>query len=62
MSDDLKCPKCSSDLQCLGGSSAHPNNWYCTDEKGCGWQAWDKATHKLHLTECRECDTHNVKP
>jgi hypothetical protein len=36
-----KCPRCSKDLLCLGGCSAHPDNWYCSDEKGCGYQAWN---------------------
>lgn len=35
-----KCPDCNSELQCLGGASAHPLNWYCSDEKNCGWTAW----------------------
>lgn len=36
-----KCPKCGGPLRCLAGESAHPSNWFCEDEKGCGWQAWD---------------------
>jgi len=35
-----KCPRCNSPLECLGGASAHPNNWYCIDNVLCGWQAW----------------------
>lgn len=35
-----KCPRCGGPISCLGGCSAHPDNWYCDDEKGCGWQAW----------------------
>ena len=29
MTDDMLCPKCKSELRCLGGHSAHPSNWYC---------------------------------
>jgi hypothetical protein len=36
-----QCPKCKAGLNCLGGCSAHPSNWYCSDEKHCGWQAWN---------------------
>lgn len=35
-----KCPKCSKELECLGGCSAHPRNWYCPDSK-CGYEAWN---------------------
>jgi NTP pyrophosphatase (non-canonical NTP hydrolase) len=37
------CPKCGGELRCLGGESAHPSNWYCENEEGCGWEAWTKA-------------------
>ena len=37
------CPKCKGPIACLAGESAHPSNWYCVDEKGCGWQAWSRA-------------------
>ena len=36
-----KCPKCGGSIRCLGGKPAHDSNWYCEDETGCGWQAWD---------------------
>ena len=35
------CPKCGSSLKCIGGESAHPDNWYCIQEQRCGWKAWD---------------------
>lgn len=38
-----ECPKCGDELRCLSGESAHPDNWYCKDEDGCGWQAWDRS-------------------
>jgi len=34
---DNNCPKCGGELKCLGGESAHSNNWYCKDEEKCGW-------------------------
>ena len=37
------CPKCGAPMQCLSGSSAHPNNWYCTDIEGCGYEAWNDS-------------------
>lgn len=42
------CPECGASLQCLAGSSAHPNNWHCAKE--CGWQAWTstKPPARLH--------------
>lgn len=42
------CPECGASLQCLAGSSDHPNNWYCAKE--CGWQAWTstKPPARLH--------------
>ncbi len=43
---DDKCPKCKGELKCLSGESAHPDNWYCKDETGCGWQAWDSSPHE----------------
>ena len=42
---DSKCPKCGGEIRCLAGKPAHPDNWYCKDEKGCGWQAWDQSSH-----------------
>ena len=38
------CPKCGGEIECLAGESAHAGNWYCSDEKDCGWQAWNKNT------------------
>lgn len=38
MSD--KCPECGGPTSCLAGCSAHPNNWYCSNVTGCGWEAW----------------------
>jgi hypothetical protein len=35
------CPQCGGPLECLSGVSAHPDNWHCTDEKNCGWRAWE---------------------
>lgn len=37
--DINRCPRCSGPIRCLGGESAHPDNWYCADTK-CGWEAW----------------------
>jgi len=37
----MTCPKCGSSLKCIGGESAHPDNWYCIQEQRCGWKAWD---------------------
>jgi len=37
----MTCPKCGSSLKCIGGESAHPDNWYCSQEQRCGWKAWD---------------------
>lgn len=39
-----KCPKCGGPTGCLSGASAHPDNWYCEDENGCGWRAWESRT------------------
>jgi len=50
MIDHDKCPRCGGDLKCLGGCSAHPDNWYCRDTSGCGWRAWEarwKAETKI---------------
>ena len=44
MNDD-KCPRCGGPLECLAGFSAHPSNWYCKNEAGCGWQAWRNHSH-----------------
>ena len=35
-----ECPKCGAQLLCLGGESAHPDNWYCIDD-ACGYKAWE---------------------
>lgn len=35
------CPNCGKHLVCLAGRDASVKNWYCSDEKGCGWRAWD---------------------
>ena len=43
---ETKCPECGGDLACLSGRSAHESNWYCRDEEGCGWQAWDRRVRK----------------
>lgn len=40
----MKCPKCGGPTDCLSGCSAHPGNWYCEDEEGCGWEAWKKPS------------------
>lgn len=37
----LNCPKCGKEMECLGGCSAHPDNWYCSDEESCGYEAWN---------------------
>lgn len=37
------CPKCKGEMCCLAGESAHPSNWYCKDEDGCGYQAWNAS-------------------
>lgn len=39
--DTDTCPKCGGPLNCLAGTSAHPDNWFCVDEEGCGWRAWE---------------------
>lgn len=36
-----KCPKCGGTVRVLAGCSAHRDNWYCEDESGCGWKAWE---------------------
>jgi len=41
------CPKCGSSLKCLGGESAHPDNWYCIQEQRCGWKAWDPVESEV---------------
>jgi hypothetical protein len=43
MTDDDKCPRCSTEVQCMGGRSAHWSNWYCPKPE-CGWQACDNKT------------------
>lgn len=43
---EFKCPSCGGDLAYLGGCSAHETNWYCKDEEGCGWQAWEGVSEK----------------
>jgi len=40
MTTQERCPKCGGEMRVLGGCSAHPDNWYCKDEKKCGYQAW----------------------
>lgn len=45
--NDNKCPKCGRKLNCLGGESAHPDNWYCAS---CGWEAWDRTTWNEPVT------------
>lgn len=49
MTSDGKCPKCGGDTQCLGGRSAHPSNWYCVDESGCGWEAWKSNKQDIRV-------------
>lgn len=39
--NDNKCQKCGGPTDCLSGASAHPDNWYCENESGCGWRAWE---------------------
>ena len=39
------CPLCGKPLEFLTGYPAHDNNMYCPDEKGCGYQRWNKNTH-----------------
>ena len=29
----MKCNVCESELKCLAGESAHPDNWYCPNEE-----------------------------
>ena len=33
-----ECPNCGENLSCLGGESAHPDNWYC---ESCDYKAWE---------------------
>ena len=42
----LVCPDCDGVMSCLAGCSAHPDNWYCEDEDGCGYQAWNARASK----------------
>jgi len=46
--ESINCPLCGGPLRCLGGASAHHSNWYCQDEKGCGWEAWSAHKKKHH--------------
>jgi len=55
MSD--KCPKCGKELICLGGCSAHHNHWYCSDEKGCGWNAWTTESTGVAYPQARKAMT-----
>ena len=59
----MNCPKCGNPAQCLSGCSGHPLNWYCSDEAGCGWQAWTAAVENegARAKEVRERE-HGVKP
>jgi hypothetical protein len=49
-----KCPECGGSVSCLCGHSAHPSNWYCDDESGCGWHAWRDIDY---TTECKQVKT-----
>lgn len=50
----INCPCCGKEMRCLGGCSGHPINWYCSDEDGCGYQAWNGLTHKRPAKEYAE--------
>lgn len=57
------CPKCGASLECLGGCSAHENNWYCSNEEGCGWQAWDRSKQvKIRKEHHIWCNYYNSGP
>lgn len=42
-----RCPKCNGPMSCLAGHSAHHANWYCDDEEGCGFRAWEPTPIKV---------------
>lgn len=44
------CPKCGGPVSCLAGESAHPDNWYCNDEKECGWRAWENRASRKQVS------------
>lgn len=46
-----KCPKCKGPIECLAGESAHPRNWYCADERGCGWAAWNNEGRRMKIED-----------
>jgi len=48
-----ECPNCGGPISCLGGCSAHEDNWYCNDVETCGWQAWSskKTTKDMYFQD-----------
>lgn len=49
-----KCPRCGGETRCLAGHSAHWRNWFCANETGCGWQAWNQATSTSPTKDTRD--------
>ena len=56
-----KCPRCGGEIKCLAGHSAHWRNWFCADEAGCGWQAWDQSAAPSPPQDPRDEDVQEIK-
>lgn len=56
-----KCPRCGGETRCLAGHSAHGHNWFCANETGCGWQAWNQSATLSPTKDPSDEDSREIK-